>query len=166
MEIKRTFIVNQPIEQVWDILGNDFGGAHKWASGLYHSEGYGKPQLAGASCNNRACDTSQGAIKEVIRVFDPAGYHLAYEVIEGFPGFVKSGVNNWRLKSMGQQTQVDIHFIAETQGLLGVFMGPMMKLQLGRVFDAVLDDFKVYVETGQPSLRKAKENQKRAAKAA
>ncbi|CAH0999176.1 hypothetical protein LEM8419_00473 [Neolewinella maritima] len=167
MEIKRTFTVDRPIEKVWDVLGNDFGGAAKWATGLYHSEGYGAPQLAGASCNNRACDTNQGKIKEVIRVFDVDNHHLAYAVIEGFPGFVKSGVNNWRLTDLGDgRTRVDIHFIAVLQGLLGTIMRPMMGWQLGRVFDQALADFKIYVETGKPSSAKAKELAGRSGKAA
>jgi len=120
MEIKRSFTV----DQVWDILGNRYGEAHLWATGLYHAEGYGAPQLEGATCSKRACDTSQGKIKEAIRSFDAKNYHLAYEVIEGFPGFVKKEVNNWRLTPNGKQTQVDIHFIAETQGFLGIVMGP------------------------------------------
>ena len=157
MEIKKSLILNAPIDRVWDVLGNDFGGAAKWASGLYHSEGYGAPQLAGAACNNRACDTSFGKIKEVIRVFDAKNHHLAYEVIEGFPGFIKSGVNNWRLTSLGDKTRVDIHFIAVTRGLLGKIMGPMMKMQMGKALGNAGEDFKAYVETGRPSARKAKE---------
>ena len=42
-------------------------------------------------------------------------------------------------------------------------MKPMMKWQLSKTFDQVLEDFKVYVETGQPSPAKAKELANRAA---
>ncbi|OAV45179.1 SRPBCC family protein [Lewinella sp. 4G2] len=166
MEIKTTFTVNKPIDQVWDVLGNDFGGAAKWASGLYHSEGYGAPQIEGAACNNRACDTDFGKIKEVIKTFDAKHYHLAYAVIEGFPGFVKSGVNNWRLTPKGNQTQVDIHFIGELQGVMGFLMKPMMKMKLGGAIKQAGKDFKHYVETGKPSAKKAKELKKRPLQAA
>ncbi|MEL6355429.1 MAG: SRPBCC family protein [Bacteroidota bacterium] len=162
LEIKRTFTVNKPIHEVWDVLGNRFGEAYKWATGIYHSAGYGVPQTEGASCNNRACATSQGNIKEAIRTFDVRNYHLEYEVVEGFPGFVKKGGNNWRLSSKGARTQVDIHFIVETQGIMGFIMSPLMKKQLGKVFDQAVLDFKYYVETGQPSPVKTKENAKRA----
>lgn len=161
MEIKRSFTVNKPVAEVWDILGNDYGGANKWATGLYHTEGYGKPTHAGAPCSNRTCETAQGTITEAVRTFDAQNYHLAYEVIEGFPGFVESGVNNWRLTPQGEKTKVDIHFIAITRGLLGSLMAPMMKWQLGKTFDRVLGDFKYYVEHGKPSPAKEKENAKR-----
>ena len=166
MEIRTSFTVNKPADQVWDVLGNDFGGAAKWATGLYHSEEYGAPQLAGASCNNRACDTDFGKIKEVVRVFDAKNYHLAYSVIEGFPGFVKSGTNNWRLTPQGDKTKVDIHFVGELQGVMGFIMKPMMKMKLGGALKQAGQDFKHYVETGQPSPAKAKELAKQSRKAA
>ncbi|MEO0468689.1 MAG: hypothetical protein AAF206_03640 [Bacteroidota bacterium] len=71
MEVKQQMIINQPIEKVWDVLGNQFGQAHLWASGLYHSKGFGLPKLEGAACSNRACETSIGNIKEEIISFDP-----------------------------------------------------------------------------------------------
>ena len=100
-------------------------------------------------------------------IFDPQHYRLQYEVIDGFPGFVKSGINTWTLKELaGDKTQVDVHFIAVLGGLMGTIMKPMMKWQLSSTFDQVLEDFKVYVETGKPSAKKAKELRKLAKKAA
>ncbi len=166
MEIRTNFIVNAPAAKVWDVLGNDFGGADKWASGLYHSEGYGEPQLEGATCNNRACDTNFGKIQEVVKTFDAKNYHLEYAVTEGFPGFVKSGTNNWRLTPQGDKTRVDIHFVGELQGVMGFVMKPMMKRQLGSALKQAGADLKAYVETGKPSAKKAKELSKAALKAA
>lgn len=54
MEFKRSFIVDQPIQEVWEVLGNQFGQAYLWASGLYHSQGFGTPKLEGASCINQS----------------------------------------------------------------------------------------------------------------
>ena len=161
MEIKKSFTVDAPIDKVWHHLATEFGQAHAWCTGLYHSEAYNAPTLPGAPAANRACDTNQGKIKEVIETFDPANYHLAYSVIEGFPGFVKSGTNNWRLTPQGDTTRVDIHFVAELQGLVGTLMQPMMGWQLGKVLEAAGQDFKHYVETGRPSAAKARELAKR-----
>ena len=61
-------------------------------------------------------------------------------------------------------TQVDVHFVAVLGGIMGTIMKPMMKWQLGGTFDQVLKDFKVYVETGKPSAKKAKELANRASK--
>lgn len=163
MEIKRTFTVDKPIEAVWDVLGNDYGNACKWGTGLYHSEGKGTPTLPGAEFDQRYCETNVGNITERILVFDPNNYKLQYEVIDGFPGFVKSGINTWTLRTLGRnKTEVEVHFVAVLGGLMGTLMKPMMKWQLSKSFDQVLADFKVYVETGRPSPKKARELAKRA----
>lgn len=158
MEFKREIIINEPIEKVWEVLGNQYGEAYKWASGLKHSNPYGNPKLSGASCNNRACDTATGKIKEVIRIFDTQNHTLEYEVIEGFPFFVESGVNNWQLtKLANNRTKVTMHLVVKTKGLVGTIMSPMMKMQMGKVIDPVPNDLKHFVETGTPSPNKAKE---------
>lgn len=160
MEIKKEITIHQPIEKVWDILGNQFGQAYLWASSLNHSEGYNAPSLEQAPCNNRACSTTQGNIKEVIRQFDPQNYVLAYEVIEGFPFFVQQGINTWKLTQKGQHTVVNIHLVIKTTGLVGTLMAPMMKLQMNGLLSQVAQDLKHYAETGQPSPNKAKELKK------
>ena len=160
MEFNREIIINKPIEAAWEILGNQFGEAYKWARGLKHSNAYGQPVLAGASCNNRACDTTQGKIKEVIRNFDPDNYRLSYEVIEGFPFFVESGVNNWQLIPQGKMTQVKMHLVIKTKGLMGAILGPLMKMQMNKLTTYAIEDFKHFVETGNPSPEKVKEMKK------
>lgn len=162
MNIKKEIFINSSIEEAWEVLGNQFGEAYKWASGLNHSNAYGSPQLEGANCNNRACNTTQGKIKEVIRTFDAKQYILEYEVIEGFPFFIDTAVNKWQLTTNGNSTKVDIDFNLKTKGIMGIIMRPMMKMQMNKLTANILDDFKHYVETGKPSVSKAKEMAKRA----
>lgn len=157
MNIKKKITVNKNIEKAWDVLGNQFGEAYKWASGLNHSNAYGKPQLEGTTCNNRSCDTTQGKIEEVIRTFDSKNYILEYEVIDGFPFFVDTGINKWQLTANGITTNVNIDFNLKTKGLMGFIMNPMLKMQMNKLIGFALEDFKHYVETGQPSPRKVKE---------
>lgn len=163
MEFKRTIIINKSIDEVWEVLGNQFGEAYKWAGGLYHSSAHGKPTLEAAHYNNRSCDTSQGKIKEVIREFDPQDYRLVYEVIEGFPFFVDQGINHWQLRPQGKKTQVNMHLVIKTKGLMGTLMGPLMKRQMNKIVPTILEDLKHYLETSQPSDSKAKEMAKHAA---
>ncbi len=157
MEFIKTTTVDRPIEEVWEILGNQFGEAYKWAGGLYHSEGFGTPALEDAPFSSRACNTSQGKITEEIRVFDPTNFKLVYEVVNGFPGFVEVGKNQWSLSPVGEKTEVHMHLVIETKGIMGIIMGPMMGMQLKKVVNNVLEDFKHFVETGSPSPSKAKE---------
>ena len=106
------------------------------------------------------------SIKEEIRIFDPANHVLSYEVIEGFPFFVKLGQNTWTLTQIGNETKVSMRLEMRTKGIIGKVMSPMMRLQMGGVLTNAIEDFKHYVETGRPSPRKAKEIAKEAKKKA
>lgn len=166
MEFKREILINAPVDAVWNVLGTQYGDAHKWVSGLNHSEEYGKPTLAGAHCSNRSCETPQGKIKEVVTKFDTKNHELGYEVIEGFPFFVEVGKNNWKLHKVGDKTQVNMHLTIQTKGFVGAIMSPMMKLQMNKIATNAVNDLKHYVETGKPSPLKAKELKKLRKKAA
>nr|WP_298928289.1 SRPBCC family protein [uncultured Allomuricauda sp.] len=161
MEFKKEIIINKPIEAIWEVLGNQFGDAYKWASGLNHSKAFSPPVIKGAPSNNRSCELPSGKIKEVIRKFDPGNYVLEYEVIEGFPFFVDTAINNWQLTAISpERTKVDMHLIVKTKGLVGSIMNPMMKMQLKKQIAHIPNDLKYYVETGNPSQNKAKEIEK------
>ncbi|MEL6973195.1 MAG: SRPBCC family protein [Bacteroidota bacterium] len=157
MELKKSVLIRQPIGKVWDILGNQFTQADQWASGLYHSEGKGKPEISGAVCDQRSCQTSFGNVTEKLRTLDAENKILSYEVIEGFPFFVERGVNTWKLFPDAQGTRVEVCLELTTKGLFGTVMAPMLKWQMGGILEAAVDDLKQYVETGEPSHRKAKE---------
>ncbi|AXT49929.1 SRPBCC family protein [Aquimarina sp. BL5] len=158
MEFKKEIIINKQIEAVWEILGNQFGDVYKWASGLNHSKAFSPPVINGAPSNNRSCELPSGKIKEVIRKFDPSNYVLEYEVIEGFPFFVDTAINNWQLTKISSEgTKVNMHLIVKTKGLIGSVMNPMMKMQLKKQLIHIPNDLKYYVETGNPSQNKAKE---------
>lgn len=157
MEFKREIIINKPIENVWEILGNQFGSACEWASGINHSNTYGQSNLPDTPWNNRACDTTSGKIKEELTMFNPANYELEYKVLEGFPFFVDLGKNNWKLTKVGPTTKVSMHMTIITKGIVGRLMSPMMKMQINKLADNVINDLKHYTETGKPSPMKAKE---------
>lgn len=164
MEVKKEIIINKPIDEVWEVLGNQYGEAYKWARGLYHSEAHGKPKINGAVCSNRACDTSFGKLREEVKVFQP-NKQLSYEVIEGFPSFVETGINNWYLSKLDDnRTKVTMHFQGKTTGIMGAIMGPMMKMNLKKGLGQALSDFKYYVENGKPSPEKIKDKKKNSKK--
>ena len=162
MEFKRTVIVNKPIEQVWNVLGNQFGQVCNWASGVHHSEGSAKTDAAGRVAGTRQCKTDFGQLHERVEVFDPEKHRLTYVAYRGFPFFIDNGRNAWTLTAQGDRTKVDIHLIMTTKGLVGKLMGPLMKGQMARAMDQIPIDFKTYVETGEASAHKKKELAKQA----
>lgn len=167
MEVRKEITVNKPVSEVWNVLGGQFSDAHKWARGLDFSQGSGTPKFQGAAHNNRTCEVPGfGTIQEEIIKFDTHNHILAYEVVKGFPGFIASAINTWALQPVGNQTIVSAHMVMQTKGFKGAIMGPMMKMQLKKTLEGVLQDLKIFVETGKVSQQKEKELNKRLRKSA
>ena len=166
MEFKRSFIVDKPIDQVWNVLGNQFGQVCNWASGVHHSEGRGATNMTTLTGGTRECRTDFGQLKERVEIFDPQNYRLRYVAYQGFPFFVDNGRNTWSLTANGDRTQVDMALVMTMKGLMGKLMSPVMRGQMGKAADQIVVDFKTYVETGQASPHKQRELVKQAKKAA
>lgn len=155
MTLNHETIIRKPIQEVWEVLGGQFAEAHRWASGLHHSEGFGQRGRQ-AICDERACDINgMGWVREKVIEFDPQSHVLAYDVIGGFPFFVKSGKNRWQLVAEGVQTRVIMKAEIETQGIVGMLMRPMLGMQMGQLLRITTDDLKYFLEEGQVHPRKA-----------
>jgi hypothetical protein len=156
MRIENEIVINKSAPLLWGIVGEKFGSAHVWASGLNHSEGSGR-KLSEQVCESRTCDIKgMGRIHERLLDFDPKRLTLKYEVVHGFPFFVERGVNRWTLTQEGDATRV--HSLAEitTRGFVGSLMAPMLKMQMTGLMRRTLEDLKHYAETGRPHPRKLK----------
>ena len=156
MQIQITQIINKPVAAVWEVLGKQFGQMHHWASVVHHAEGRGA-HIAQAVCDQRVCQVAgMGQIREKVLEFDEKNFVLKYEVQEGFPFFVKRGVNRWSLSDEGSATRVTIVADVETQGIVGAIMAPMMKMQLSRMLNQTAEELKYYVENNEIHPRKQK----------
>jgi O-acetylhomoserine/O-acetylserine sulfhydrylase-like pyridoxal-dependent enzyme len=156
MKITTEILIDKPAAAVWEVLGTQFGAAFLWASILNHTEGHGQ-KISGQVCESRTCDIQgMGRTIEKLTAFDPAAHALTYQVMEGFPFFVERGVNRWRLAEEGGRTRVVSDAEIVTKGVIGVLMGPMMKMQMSGMMRRTLEDLKYYVERGVPHPRKQK----------
>jgi hypothetical protein len=155
MKIIKELSIEKPIEDVWEILGNQFGEIDKWASLIHKSEVSGEPSLPGITYSIRSTETAQGPTKQEMLEFDPASYSLKYKAIAGTPFFIKDISAKWSLtKTNNDSTQLILDFNFVTAGLIGMILTPVAKLKLAKLGDELLDDFKYYVENGQPHPRK------------
>jgi len=157
VKINTEITINKPVLDIWEIVGNQFGSAHIWASALTHTEGSGR-KMTEQVCENRICDIKgMGRIREKLLEFDAKNFALTYEVMNGFPFFVERGINRWTMTQEGDDS-TRLQSVAEitTQGLVGMLMAPLMKMQMAGLMHNLLEDLKYYVETGVPHPRKAK----------
>ncbi len=158
MKISRTININAPAERVWDILGPNYTKAGDWASSVYVSDARpGTPKVAAAPVAGRVCQTSLGPFTETIEAFDEGRRHVAYSATgDKMPGFVKRLVNSWTVHTSGSMSRVQIELNADIAFPFNILMGPMMKLQFGKVLREATEELKHYAETGKPHPRKVK----------
>ena len=70
---------------------------------------------------------------------------------------VKFAKNTWVLISVdNRKTKVKMKMDVEVGGIMGFLFQPMMKMQMNNLGNALISDFKYYVEYGRPSAKKIK----------
>ncbi|MEM9981641.1 MAG: SRPBCC family protein [Bacteroidota bacterium] len=155
MIIEKEIIIDKGIEEAWEVLGVQFTQVYKWASSVNQSEGFGQ-DFNGASCTERGCDTSLGGLKEKLIHFSPTDHSLSYNVTSGLPNMLKKANNNWRLERIdARQTKLLMKLNLTLRGLATVLY-PFVKRQMSRFTQQLVEEFKYYVEKGEPHPRKQK----------
>lgn len=158
MRIIRKLSIAKPVEEVWEVLGNQFGKIDNWASIISHSEVSGPSKLSGVDYSIRSTKTTQGDTQQELTGFDPDNYSISYKSISGTPPIIKQVEAHWVLKENGtNKTELVLDFKAQMKGL-GFLIAPLAKIKLGKIGDVLLDDFKYYVENGKPHSRKVAAN--------
>lgn len=162
MKITQEIIIDKPITDCWEVLGNQYTELHRWASPVNHAEGDGKVGLNGASCDIRGCNVSgMGDITEKLTDFDPENHFLSYEVITGLPKMMEVAKNSWCLTAVSpNRTKLKMNGFIELNGFLANLMKPMIKIQFKSMTKNIVEEFKYYVETGKPHPRKIKSSKK------
>jgi hypothetical protein len=160
MVIEKEILVNKNIKEAWKVLGIDFANASKWASAVNHSEGNGQ-KFNGSTCSERGCSTTMGSIKEKLYEFSNENFSLAYEVAEGMPSVVKYATNTWKLVEISEkQCKLLIKMDIRMGGFFGSLLQPIMKMQMSKMGNHLVEEFAFYVENGKPHPRKLKAQKK------
>ena len=158
MDIVQEIVIDKSIEECWNVLGIQYTEIYKWASVVHSAEGDGIMGLNGASCDIRGCNVEgMGEIEEKLTDFDPQNHYLAYSITKGLPGMMKEAKNRWKLTSLDhQKTRLTMKATVVPKGLLANMMKPMIRLKFGNMTKKLAEEFKYYVEHGEPHPRKLK----------
>ena len=150
------------------MAAEDFANAYKWMSGVVHSYETPGDKLEDAPLAGRVCNLDNKkdpfhAVEKILR-FDRDRHVLEIEVIpvkKSGPGIpiIKNHVTLTLRSNPDGSTQVYWHCDLELK-LLGKLLYPLLKLGLNKSFDGILNDLKVYLETGQVSVSKQKFDEK------
>ena len=159
-EVQKEIIINVSAAQLWEMVGPGFVDVYKWSSNVDHAEGKGTPEFDGASCSERYCDVNVkgfSSISEKVTKYSDKDMTLAYAVTEGMPGFVTKAVNDWTVVPVGEnQSKLVMKGEFGSKGMMGWMMNGMMEKKMNETLDTVLNDAKVYAETGKISIAKEK----------
>ena len=167
VKMSKSVTVNVPANELWQIIGPGFTEAGKWSTAVDHSAGHGEGKFDGATCDTRSCDLSAkgfSSVNERITEYDASNRTMAFDVIEGMPGFVTYMNNRTVITDLGQgRSQAELQITMHMKPFLGGLLGGMLKKNLSNLIDSALDDLKVFAETGKPSGRKQARMKKLAA---
>ncbi len=157
-DLEREITINVSAAELWKMVGPGFIEVYKWSSNVDHATGKGQSEFEGAVCSERFCDVNVkgfSSISESLTKYNAQQMNLAYEVNSGMPSFVTKAANDWTVVAI-DDTHSKLVMKAEfrSKGLMGTMMNGMMEKKMGKTLDTVLNDAKVYAETGQQSEAK------------
>jgi Polyketide cyclase / dehydrase and lipid transport len=163
--------INAPARNVWHILAREYSSIGRWASAIPQSEAVTDlPPPAGAAVCGRVCSTAMSgfsAVREQFTYYDEHAMRFGYQATDGRPAFITHAENNWQIRALTPETCV-----VEARGELdiwlfpGLFLAPLLKLQMDRAAAQLFEELKYYVEHDQPHPRKLKEQRKQVRQAA
>ncbi|MBO6518061.1 MAG: SRPBCC family protein, partial [Bacteroidia bacterium] len=141
-------------------VGPGFENVGVWSTAVDHAVGSGTPEFEGATCTTRGCDLNAkgfNSIVETLTEYDQESMQLAFDIVEGLPGFVLSARSHWQVVALTDSTStMNVTSTVQMKPFLGSLMGGAFKRNANRIIPTILEDLKVYAETGDVSESKRK----------
>ncbi len=150
-------VINVSADSLWSIL-RKFDQVGNWTATLKHSSGRGEAQFEGATCSERVCETHIKGYEtavERLTMFNDETRELAYELTEGAPKFLLMASNHWKVVEIGpNQSQLHMYVSNHLTRLMGFLAAKKMTNLASEQINIVMNDLKVYAETGHVSEKK------------
>jgi hypothetical protein len=160
LDVSKKATINVSADRLWSILADDFDKIGEWARGVDSSAPDTSAEVPdGAAVGGRVCQAPGfGAINETFTQFDPQQRTYAFKATASkIPSFVNNITNHTAVKAIGpDRSEVQLKITADTNGLRGAMVKPIMTRKFNAALDATLEDLTIFVESGQISSQKAK----------
>ena len=152
MNVKHKIDINAPASHLWQILVNDFNDISGWATVVLTSG----PNPHVPIGEGRVCQTTLGNNSETITEFNENDRTYTYVVEpEKTPFFLKGIENTWTVKPLGpERSEVSMRANVTLHTLMGKLMAPLVRRRMLKGFGSLLEELKVFAETGQVHQRK------------
>jgi hypothetical protein len=160
LEVTKKATINVSAERVWSILADDFDKIGEWARGVDSSAAKTDAAVPdGANVGGRVCQAPGfGAIDETFTKFDPEQRSYAFKATASkIPSFVQNLTNHTSVKALGpDRSEVQLAITADTDGLLGTLVKPVMTRKFSGAIDGLIEDLTSFAESGKVSSQKSK----------
>jgi hypothetical protein len=153
MKIKVALTINKSIQEVWEVMGKQYGYADKWSSNFKTSKPGGTKKFSGLKYSHRDTTTDQGNTIQELTAFDPDSYTLSYIITKGAPEIAKMAGAEWSLFSEGKNlTRLSMNFMLDPKMPLTAEMEATLKMGLTSSVQVLAEELKFYLETGKVLL--------------
>ena len=149
MEINVQVTIQKSIDEVWEVMGNQFGHADVWSSNFKTSKPGGEKKFKGLDYSLRDTTTDTGNTIQELTAFDAAAYSFSYEITQGAPDIAKRATSTWYLKETEGGTVAYMDTIMEPKMPLNEEMEGKIKMGLTASFNQLAEELKFYMETGK-----------------
>lgn len=160
LEISKKATVNVSADRLWSILADDFDKIGEWARRVDSSAPNTSAEVPdGAAVGGRVCQAPGfGAINETFTQFDPQQRTYAFKATASkIPSFVSNITNHTAVTAIGpDRAEVQLSITADTRGLRGAMVKPLMTRKFSAALDDTLEDMTIFAESGQISNQKTK----------
>ena len=135
IHVQKQLIIEKNVEDVWEVMGNQFAQVHLWSTNFKDSKPSGRSKFSGIDYSERITETNRGETIQELDSFDSTTHTLAYHISKGAPSIANHASAVWSLKNnAANKTTVIIEFNMETKGFIGLLMTPLIKKGMGKCY--------------------------------
>jgi uncharacterized protein YndB with AHSA1/START domain len=156
MKVIKEVIIEKNIQDVWEVMGNQFGQVHLWSSNFLESKPEGESKFEGLAYSIRNTLTERGETIQELDVFDTTNYSLSYHITKGAPEVAEQTSAVWFLSSEDDNTtKATFEFSMVPKAMVNEEMASKIEMGLTHSASEMAEELKYYLENGQPHSRKS-----------
>ena len=139
MKLKTTHEIDASADAVWELMGERFADIGEWSDTVVSSSLDGDlGEGAVRTCELKPTPAASGHIQERITKFDRAGRSVAFDIIDGLPGFMRLVNSAWTIEPMGANKARGVNTLTIKVAWYMVPMLPLIRVQFAKTIKSFI----------------------------
>ncbi|MBL4684343.1 MAG: SRPBCC family protein [Nannocystaceae bacterium] len=145
-----SIVINAPAQRVWEINGLGFADIGSWARNVLQSRATTGDALPGAPASGRICTVAGfGEVVETLQRFDPETRGITLTIEKGLPFFVRRSEFRSQVIALdATRSRFEVSQTMEISTFPGGLLFPLLRRKISSAVLSILEDLKVYAESG------------------